>query len=68
MIALRKTCLVALILGLGLSQSACIATAVGATAGAVIGVTGAAVGGVAKGTGMVVGAVLPGGGDKDRRR
>lgn len=67
MIALRKTCLVALVLGLGLSQSACIATAVGATAGAVIGVTGAAVGATAKGAGMVVGAIIPGGKDKDRR-
>jgi hypothetical protein len=64
MIVVRKTCLVALVLGLGLSQSACIAMAVG---GAVVGVTGAAIGGVAKGTGMVVGAVIPGGKDKDRR-
>jgi hypothetical protein len=68
MIVLRRACALTLILGLALSQSACIATAVGATAGAVIGVTGAVVGGVAKGTGMMVGAVLPGGGkDKDRR-
>jgi hypothetical protein len=65
MIVLRRVCALTLILGLALSQSACLAMAVG---GAVVGVTGAAVGGVAKGTGMVVGAVLPGGGkDKDRR-
>jgi hypothetical protein len=68
MISLRRTCALALVLGLGFSQTACIATAVGATAGAVIGVTGAAVGATAKGAGMVVGAVLPGGGkDKARR-
>ena len=65
MIVLHRACALTLILGLGLSQSACLAMAVG---GAVVGVTGAAVGGVAKGAGMVVGAVLPGGGkDKDRR-
>jgi len=65
MIVLRKACAVTLVLGLALSQSACLAMAVG---GAVVGVTGAAVGGVAKGAGMVVGAVIPGGGkDKDRR-
>ena len=65
MIVLRRACALTLIFGLGLSQSASLAMAVG---GAVVGVTGAAIGGVAKGTGMVVGAVLPGGGkDKDRR-
>jgi hypothetical protein len=68
MSSLRRACALTLILGLGVSQTACLATAVGATAGAVIGVTGAAVGGAAKGAGMVVGAVLPGGGrDRDRR-
>ena len=65
MIVLRRACAITLVLGLGLSQSACLAMAVG---GAVVGVTGAAIGGVAKGAGMVVGAVLPGGGDKDKRR
>ena len=46
MTALRRACVLTLILGLGLSQTACIATAVGATAGAAIGVTGAVVGAV----------------------
>lgn len=68
MIIVRKACALSLILMLGVSQTACIATAVGATAGAAIGVIGAVVGGAAKGAGMVVGAVLPGGGDKNRRR
>lgn len=68
MIVVRRACTLSLVLVLGVSQTACIATAVGATAGAAIGVTGAVVGGVAKGTGMVVGAVIPGGKDKDGRR
>jgi hypothetical protein len=65
MFVLRRACVITVILGLALSQSACLAAAVG---GAVIGVTGAAVGATAKGAGMVVGAVIPGGGDKDRDR
>ena len=64
--AMRKTAVLALILGLGVSQSGCIALAVGAVAGTAIGVTGKAVGMTAKGVGKAAGAVLPGGGDKDR--
>jgi hypothetical protein len=62
--AMRKTAAIALILGLGLSQSGCVALAVGAVAGAAIGVTAKGVGMAAKGVGKAAGAVLPGG-DKD---
>lgn len=64
----RTIARVVLILGLGLSQSACIATAVGVVAGTAIGVTGKAVGMTAKGAGMAVGAVLPHDHKKDDAR
>lgn len=60
----RKAAVVTLILGLGLSQSACL---VGTVAGAAVGVTGAAVGATAKGVGMAAGALIPGRHDRDRR-
>ena len=60
MSAPRRIAAVALILGLGVSQSGCIALAVGTVAGAAIGIT-------AKGVGKAAGAILPGGGHKDER-
>lgn len=45
----------------------CIATVVGAAAGATIGVAGAAVGATVKTVGAVGRAVIPGGDDKDKR-
>jgi hypothetical protein len=68
MISKSRAAAIGLIVALGLTQTACVAAAVGTVAGAAIGITGAAVGATAKGAGMVVGAVLPGGGDKNRRR
>lgn len=67
MFAPRKVAAIALILGLGVSQSGCIALAVGTVAGAAIGVTAKGVGMTAKGVGKAAGAILPGGGDKDER-
>ncbi len=55
---------IALILALGLSQSGCIALAVGTVAGVAIGVTAKGVGMTARGVGHVAGAIIPGGGDK----
>jgi uncharacterized membrane protein YoaK (UPF0700 family) len=46
----------------------CVATVVGATAGAVIGVTGAVVGTTAKVGGAVVGAAIPDGDRKDKKK
>lgn len=62
----RRIVAVALILGLGVSQSGCVALAVGAVAGAAIGVTAKGVGLAAKGVGKAAGAVLPGGDKKDK--
>ena len=44
----------------------CIATVVGATAGAAVGVAGAAVGATAKGVGAVGRAIIPGDSRKDK--
>jgi hypothetical protein len=66
----RLAPVVAVLAMIGLSQTACVATAVGAVAGTAIGVTGAVVGGAAKMGGKAVvatgKAVIPGDSDKDR--
>lgn len=67
MFAPRRIAAIALILGLGVSQTGCIALAVGTVAGAAIGITAKGVGMTAKGVGKAAGAILPGGGDKEER-
>lgn len=49
-----------------LMMQGCIATVVGATAGAAVGVAGAAVGATAKGVGAVGRAIIPGDSRKDK--
>jgi len=58
---------IALILALGLSQSGCIALAVGTVAGVAIGVTAKGVGMTARGVGHVAGAIIPGGSKKNQK-
>lgn len=58
--------LVIAVIALGLQG--CVATVVGATAGAVVGVTAAAVVTTAKVGGAVVGAAIPDGDKKDAKR
>lgn len=59
----RLVPLLAVLAAVGLQG--CVATVVGATAGAVVGVTGAVVGTTARVGGAVVGAAIP---DSDRKR
>lgn len=56
----------AVVVALGLQG--CVATVVGATAGAVVGVTTTAVGATAKVGGAVIGAAIPDGDKKDRKK
>jgi len=63
----RKAC-PALIVLLAFGLQGCVATVVGATAGAVVGVGAAAVVTTAKVGGAVVGAAIPGGDKKDGKK
>jgi len=66
---IRQTLVVAALVTLALSQTGCVAAAVGAVAGTAIGVTGAVVGGTAKVGGKAVAAtgraIIPGDSRKD---
>jgi hypothetical protein len=62
----RLAPLTAILVLAALSQTACVAAAVGTVAGAAIGVTGAVVGGAGKAVVATGKAVIPGDGKKDR--
>jgi hypothetical protein len=64
--AVRKTMIFATLAVAALLLQGCIATVVGATAGAAVGVAGAAVGATAKGVGAVGRAIVPGDSRKDK--
>jgi hypothetical protein len=64
--AMRKSMTFAALAAAALLMQGCVATVVGATAGAAIGVAGAAVGATAKGVGAVGRAIIPGDSRKDK--